>query len=78
MGWDKLEGSWQELKGAVRQKWGKLTDQDLEQIGGAKDRLVGALKTRYGYEKDKATTEAESWIKTLEDKITGRDKGPTH
>ena len=72
MEWNQIEGNWQELRGKVRQQWAKLTDQDLERIGGAKDRLVGALKQRYGYEKDKAATEVEGWLQTLEKKIKGQ------
>jgi uncharacterized protein YjbJ (UPF0337 family) len=69
---NQIEGNWQELRGKVRQQWAKLTDQDLERIAGAKDRLVGALKQRYGYEKDKASKEVEGWLQTLEKKIKGQ------
>jgi uncharacterized protein YjbJ (UPF0337 family) len=49
-----FQGQWQKLKGNLRSKWGKLTDDDVEQIGGNKDKLVGALQERYGYMWDEA------------------------
>lgn len=62
MNWDIVEGKWSEIKGTLRDKWGKLTDSDVEQIGGKKDRLIGLLQQRYGYEKDKAEREADEFI----------------
>jgi uncharacterized protein YjbJ (UPF0337 family) len=74
MNWEHVQTDWQRAKTEVRQRWGKLTDQDLERIGGAKDRLVSALKERYGYEKEKAMNEIEAWASTLEHKIARKDK----
>jgi len=57
MNWDTIKGNWKQFKGQVRQKWGKLTDNDVEQVAGAKDQLVGKLQERYGYAKDQAERE---------------------
>jgi hypothetical protein len=38
--WDQVEGKWQQFKGSVKQKWGKLTDDDLDVIAGKRDQLV--------------------------------------
>ena len=65
MNWDTLEGKWKQMTGNAREKWGKLTDDDMENIGGKKDRLVGKLQERYGYGKDEADREADSWISSL-------------
>jgi uncharacterized protein YjbJ (UPF0337 family) len=65
MNWERIEGNWEQFKGNVRQKWAKLTDQDVESIGGKKDKLFGLLKERYGIEKDKANHEVDSWLETL-------------
>lgn len=46
--WDQIAGNWKQLKGKVREKWGLLTDDDLEHIAGHKDRLVGKLQEKYG------------------------------
>ena len=65
MNWDLLEGKWQEMKGHVRSKWGKLTDDDLEAVAGKKDQLVGRLQQRYGMRRDAAENEVDSWIKQV-------------
>jgi len=49
MDWNIIEGKWKELKGHAREQWGKLTDDELEEVGGKKDRLVGKLQQKYGY-----------------------------
>ena len=46
--WDQIRGNWKQLKGRVREKWGLLTDDDLEHIAGHKDRLVGKIQEKYG------------------------------
>jgi uncharacterized protein YjbJ (UPF0337 family) len=65
MNWDTIKGNWKQMTGRARQKWGKLTDDDLTTIGGMKDQLVGKLQERYGYQKDRAEQEANDWIKSL-------------
>lgn len=65
MNWDILEGKWKQLKGQFRQKWGKLTDSDLESISGHRDELVGKIQERYGMEKDLAEKEADDFITRL-------------
>jgi uncharacterized protein YjbJ (UPF0337 family) len=73
MNWDQVQGNWQEVRGKLREQWGKLTDQDLETISGQKDRLVGALKQRYGLEAEKARQEIDHWVTMLEAKIKKED-----
>ena len=63
MNWDQVEGKWKQMKGSARQRWAKLTDDDLEYIGGKKDALVGKLQERYGYNNEKAMNEADTWCK---------------
>ena len=63
MNWDIIEGKWKQVKGEVRGKWGKLTDDDLEVIAGNKDKLVGALQERYGQSRDEAEREVDDWLK---------------
>ena len=59
MNWDTLKGQWRQLKGKVQEKWGDLTDDEIDQIAGKKDILVGKLQERYGYERARAEKEAE-------------------
>lgn len=49
-----LESQWHRIKGEIRSKWGKLTDDDIERIAGNKDKLVGVVQERYGYVWDEA------------------------
>jgi uncharacterized protein YjbJ (UPF0337 family) len=62
---NRIEGSWSELKGKAKQQWGNLTDNELTQIGGKKDELIGRIQARYGYSKDKAKQEVESWLESM-------------
>jgi uncharacterized protein YjbJ (UPF0337 family) len=57
-----LEGQWQKLKGEIRSRWGKLTDDDIEQIAGNKDKLVGAVQERYGYIWDDARQMVDRYL----------------
>jgi uncharacterized protein YjbJ (UPF0337 family) len=59
---DILLGKWHELKGQVRQQWGKLTDDDLTRLSGKTEELSGLLQQRYGYDKAKAETEINNWL----------------
>jgi uncharacterized protein YjbJ (UPF0337 family) len=51
---DVIEGKWKELKGHAKVQWGKLTDDDLQQFDGTKDKLMGIVQQRYGYARDEA------------------------
>ena len=62
MNWDRIEGNWKEFKGKVKQQWGDLTDDDMTVIEGNRDQLEGRLQERYGYAKDKARQEVNSWL----------------
>ena len=65
MNWDTVEGNWKELKGKLRSKWAKLTDDDLENIAGKKDALLGRLQQHYGLHKDQAEKEIDSLINSV-------------
>ena len=63
---NRIDGSWEQLKGKAKQQWGNLTDNELTQIGGKKDELMGRLQARYGYSKDKAKQEVETWLESVD------------
>jgi uncharacterized protein YjbJ (UPF0337 family) len=65
MNWDQLKGNWTQFAGKVKEKWGQLTDDELTQIGGKKDQLVGKLQERYGYTKEQAEKELDEFSRTL-------------
>ena len=60
MNQDRFEGNWKQLKGKVKEKWGKLTDQDLTTIEGKRDQLIGKIQERYGIAKEEAERELDS------------------
>jgi uncharacterized protein YjbJ (UPF0337 family) len=66
MNTDTIKGNWKDLKGKVREKWGKLTDDDLEVIAGKKDQLLGKLQERYGYAKERAQREIDDYCAKCE------------
>jgi len=63
--WDKVAGKWKQLSGDVRAKWGNLTDDDLTQISGEREKLVGKIQERYGIAKDEANRQVDEWSRKL-------------
>lgn len=61
--WAKIKGSWTQSKGAVKEQWGKLTDDDLMQIQGRREVLVGKIQTRYGISHEQAEAQVSGWEK---------------
>ena len=59
---DILSGMWKQVKGQVKETWGDLTDQDLTEIDGRRDQLIGKLQQRYGWERARAETEVDNFI----------------
>jgi uncharacterized protein YjbJ (UPF0337 family) len=60
---DVLKGKWHQLKGDVKTKWGRLTDDDLGAVNGDVEKLVGRVQERYGYARDDAKREVDAFIK---------------
>jgi uncharacterized protein YjbJ (UPF0337 family) len=60
---DVLKGKWQQLKGEARIQWGRLTDDDLDQIQGNIEKLAGKLQERYGYAREEADREVEDFVR---------------
>src|ERR1700743_2405810 len=61
MDWNRVEGSWKQVKGKVKEQWGKLTDDDLSVINGNREQLEGRIQERYGIAKDRAKAEIDAW-----------------
>ena len=60
---ERLEGSWDQVRGSVQKMWGKLTDNDLDQIEGDRKRLAGLIKERYGIAVDEAQKQIDEWMR---------------
>jgi uncharacterized protein YjbJ (UPF0337 family) len=63
MDWDRISGSWKQVKGKVKEKWGNLTDDDLDKINGRRDQLEGKIQEKYGFAKDKVRRDVDDWLK---------------
>jgi uncharacterized protein YjbJ (UPF0337 family) len=61
MNWDQIAGNWKKMSGAVKQKWGQLTYDDLTQIAGKRDQLIGRVQERYGIAKEEAERQVDDW-----------------
>ena len=62
MNWDQIQGNWKQIKGEAQVQWGKLTDDDLDQVEGDHQKLVGKLQERYGYAKGEAEREVDEFM----------------
>ena len=69
MNQDQFEGKWKQLKGTVKQRWGKLTDDDITTLSGKKDELVGKIQERYGITREQAEREADEWARASASEI---------
>jgi uncharacterized protein YjbJ (UPF0337 family) len=77
MNWDQIEGQWKQLRGNVKEKFGKLTDDDLNQIAGRRDQLVGKIQERYGIAKEEAQRRADEWINAQKMETQHAGHGPS-
>jgi uncharacterized protein YjbJ (UPF0337 family) len=73
---DQLEGRWKQVKGSVKERWGKLTDDDLDVIAGKHDQLLGKIQERYGITREEAAKQIKEWNTTTNRNLddTYRDK----
>lgn len=65
MTWDILKGQWTQFKGKIRQQWGKLTDDELDQIQGDREILIGKLQQRYGRSREQVEQEVDRWLQQV-------------
>jgi uncharacterized protein YjbJ (UPF0337 family) len=77
--WTSIQGEWNKYKGQIKEKWGKLTDDDLMRIGGNRDQLIGVLQQRYGMAKDRIeeqvdefATHAGSWVQQAKNTVVNK------
>lgn len=62
---DVLQGQWKQLRGRIKEKWGELTDDEVDQIEGRRDRLIGKLQEKYGYTKQEAEDRVTAFMSEL-------------
>lgn len=68
MNWDQVEGNWKQVKGSVRERWGELTDDDLDVIGGKREKLLGKIQEKYGVAREAAEKQIEEYRAGLADR----------
>jgi len=66
MNQDIIKGKWSQLSGTLKEKWGKLTDDDINQLDGHREYLVGKLQERYGIAKDQADVQVKEFERSLQ------------
>ena len=74
MTWDEIKGNWRQNKGRLKEKWGELTDDDLDRIDGKRDQLLGILQKNYG----RTMEVAEREVREFEENLRTVASGPTY
>jgi uncharacterized protein YjbJ (UPF0337 family) len=67
MNTDQVKGMWHQWKGEAKVQWGKLTDDDLTRVEGNAEKLVGVVQERYGYARERAQQEVDSFLRDYEE-----------
>ena len=75
MNWDRIEGSWKQFKGAVKERWGHLTDDQLAELSGQRDQLAGKIQERYGIKKEEAEHQVATWLRRADESWFGKKDG---
>lgn len=70
---DQLQGKWKQVKGSVKERWGKLTDDDISTINGQTDQLIGRIQQRYGLAKEDAHRQVDDWMRANAETETESD-----
>jgi uncharacterized protein YjbJ (UPF0337 family) len=70
MNWERVEGNWKDMQGKMLQQWSKLTSDDLNQVKGRRDALLGKLQERYGIAREAAERQIEDWMRTVGDQAS--------
>ena len=78
MNWDRIEGDWTNAKGRIREQWGKLTNDELDQIAGKRDQLIGLIQQRYGMAKEAVERELGEYEETYTDLPTHTSDSASH
>ena len=71
MNWNMIEGNWKQVVGRAREKWGDLTDDELQQVQGNRERFSGLIQERYGIAQDEAERQIDDWADNLKDLVAG-------
>ncbi|SEL77474.1 Uncharacterized conserved protein YjbJ, UPF0337 family [Roseivivax marinus] len=67
MNWDQVEGNWKRFTGSIREQWGDLTDNDVQEVKGNREQLEGKIQAKYGKTKEEASHEVDKWLANQKD-----------
>lgn len=67
MNWDRMNGNWVRIKARAQQRWGRLTDDDLQAVANQRDRLLDRIQLRYGVARDEAERQILNWERRVTD-----------
>jgi uncharacterized protein YjbJ (UPF0337 family) len=65
MDWDRISGNWEHWRGRIRDRWGRLTEDQLDVIAGQRDQLAGQIEVSYGLSRDEAERQLRTWERNL-------------
>ena len=65
MNWDQVQGSWTQFKGQAREKWGELTDDEIQEARGEREQMMGLVQKKYGRAREEAEREVDTWASGL-------------
>ena len=63
--WNKVQGNWKQFKGSVQERWGKLTNDEVDQLNGEREQLVGKIQEKYGIAQEEANKQIDEWADKL-------------
>lgn len=66
MDWNRIEGNWKQFKGKIKEKWGDLTDDEIDKMEGSREQFEGKIQEKYGLAKDQAKRNVDDWLNTLQ------------
>ena len=69
MNWDRIAGEWQQFKGHAKSRWAKLSDDDVDNVAGKRDVLIGKIQVRYGVLKEAAEKQVDGWVEKVSAKL---------
>lgn len=74
MDWDDLRAKWPQMRGQLRHRWGRLTEDDLDEIAGYQETFIGKVQERYSIDRTEALQRIQEWLRTLQEQrvLTGR------
>lgn len=75
MNWDRISEQWEHFRCRIREKWGLLTDDDVDTIAGKREQLVGRIQERYSLTRDEAQRQVDDWLRETESGYTRRVGG---